>query len=420
MEYAVMPYNKYDIYIFLLIASLAFGGIGGALTIVRLLGIILFPSLMIAYNYSKSYIRPYLICFSLFYVYCVFSLIWTPDKVEGLKQLVYYPIHFIIFIEILAFSRLARKPLSSISYGWLTAVCITFPVAIWEFATDHHLSTSRYGYEGIRMANIGGDIVQRHFAAATFTNLNSYVTFLCFAMPFLLYCYFKVRKQRLQSISIIVMTLITITITFMNGSRGGFLSILIMSILFLLMTQKDKNAISLIVLSSVVGIIMFMQYEDSLFAVISFRTNSDNLFSGESRFIIWGNAWKAFLSTYGLGAGIGGMTKAMEMVTKGITATHNMFLELLLQYGIVFFFVFVYYILVLARKALEIKDRIVKTTLYMVLLAMPIYLIINSGYLLEPIVFAGFASFTAFADYEHTQLLRKALRQLIQSKRNTL
>lgn len=411
--------NRFDKYIILLIASLAFGGIGGALTVVRMLVVILLPQAWKAYPYMRNYLRPFLVTISLFYGYCLFSMLWTPDKTEGIKELIYYLVHFLLFIEIIVFSRFSRRPLSSIAYGWLLSVLLTIPIAIWELVTDQHLFTSKYS-DGVVLMNIGTEVLQRHFAAATFTNMNSYVTFLCFALPFLLYGYMKTRKQRLQSISIIVTTLITITIIFMNGSRGGFLSIFIMGILFLLITQKNKRAISLIAIFSFVGIIMFMQYADSLFSVISYRANSDNLLSGESRFIIWGNAWKAFLSTYGLGVGVGGMIKAMEMVTKGITITHNMFLEILLQYGIIFFLVFIYYILVMARKALEMKDRIVKTILYMALFAMPVYLIINSGYLLTSFVYAGFASMTVFADYEHTQLLRKTLRQLIQSKRNTL
>lgn len=404
--------NHCDRYLLLLIASLAFGAIGGALTIVRAAAIILLPSFLNRYAYLRNYLKPFLLVFCIFYTYCLISLAWTPDKIEAGKELIYYPIHFLLFLEILTFARFAQRPLTSIALGWLVAVALTLPVATWEFISDHHLSTSKYGYDGIRLGHLEGETLQRHFAAATFTNLNSYVTILCFSMPFLIYGFMQSSGKHVLRMLLVPVILMAIICILFNASRGGFITIALMSIIYVVMTGKKKRTMWLLVLAALVAIFV-INFAESMLTFIRFRANSNNILQGESRYVIWGNAWKAFAQTYGLGVGIGGMNAAMRSVTKGITITHNMFFEILLQYGIVFFTIFIYYIISLFRKALNTPKREVKTLLMMALLPMPVYLIINSGYLLESAVFALFASITVFADYEHTELLRKALRKVI-------
>ena len=411
-------YNKYDIYVITLLLSLAFGGIGGALTITRLLAVVMLPALMILYTTSRTYIRPYIISFGVFYAYCLLTMLWTSDRVEAIKELVYYPIHFLIFLEIVVFSRHSKHTVNSIALGWLVAVSLTLVVAMWELVNDQHLSMS-VQQTGMMM-NTGDEIIQRRFASVTYGNYNTYVTFLCFAIPFITYYFFNFkRKTVLGTISIFAVFLSVVCILF-NASRGGLLSILIMGIVYLWNNSKKRNRF--FIATVLVILVSFIIYSngDIVLKAISQRTANGSFFAGNSRYVIWSNAWEAFKPTYGLGVGIGGMTKAMEGVTKGITVTHNMFMEILLQYGYVFLFLFVTYIFVMTKKTLHVKSNSIQTCLSMALCAMPVYLIINSGYLLNPFVYAGFASMTVFTDYEHTQLLRKALRQLIQSKRNTL
>lgn len=411
-------FNKYDIYIIALLLSLAFGGIGGALAISRLLAVMMLPALTVLYTTSRTYIKQFLIVFGVFYAYCLLTMLWTPDRVEAIKELVYYPIHFLLFLEIVVFSRYSKHQVNSIALGWLAAVSLTLVVAIWELVTDQHLSMS-VQQSGMVM-NTGEKIIQRRFASVTYGNYNTYVTFLCFAIPFITYHFFNFkRKIGLGTISIFAVLLSVVCILF-NASRGGVLSILIMGIVYLWNNSKRRNSFLTATAFVILVCIIIYSNGDIILKAISQRTANGSFLAGDSRYVIWSNAWEAFKPTLGLGVGIGGMTKAMEGVTKGITVTHNMFMEILLQYGYVFLSLFVTYIFVLTKKTLRVKAKSIQTCLSMALCAMPVYLIINSGYLLNPFVYAGFASMTVFTDYEHTQLLRKTLRQLIQQKRNTL
>ena len=70
------------------------------------------------------------------------------------------------------------------------------------------------------------------------------------------------------------------------------------------------------------------------------RVSDGNLFEGGERIVVWEYAWNRSLETFGIGVGIGGM-EAMKGVASNIKITHNIFLEILLLYGLVFFIVFI-------------------------------------------------------------------------------
>ena len=414
MGKSIIVYNHCDKYLSLLIASLAFGGVGGAYQIVRILSILLLPFVINRFPMVKGYLRPFLAALSLFYIYCLLSLIWTPDKAEAVKELIYYPIHFLLFVEILIFARFAKEPLRSISYGWVMAVFLTSFVAIWEFTTDHHLNISRYGYDGVRMANLGTEIMQRHFAAATFTNLNSYVTFLCFAFPFLSYGFMQAKKKSFESIFFILNIFLSIIFILFNASRGGLLTICLMGLTYLLSSKKNQRTIMLLTIILIGGAFVLLFLNDML-TLIHVRVNSSHQLTGEDRFTIWQHAWEAFMPTCGLGVGVGGMIKAMETVTRGITSTHNIGIEILLQYGVLFFSAFIYYLFYLFKSSIKIKEKSIRTALFMALFAMPFYLIIDSGYLLKPVVFAAFASIQVFTNFERSLFLHRFFIRYIKS-----
>lgn len=390
--------NKYDLYLILIPLTLAFGAFGGALQLTRLLGLILIPELLRHYRSAKPLINGIFIWVSLFYIFCVFSMLWTPDRSEGFKELVYYFTHFIVLLEIVVFSKKANNSLRSLSLGWLWAVTLTLVVALWEFTTDQHLSFA-YDDSDLMMNAGNGEVVQRLFASVTFGNPNAYVTFLCFALPFLLFNLLSADfgKKTIWSISAVILTIITLLL---DASRGGILAMAVMGVIFIFMAPKSKHFNILLVLLISVLLFILYWYRDVIFLVIGLRAADGAMFSDDARSVIWSNALKAFWDSGGIGVGIGGMQKAMRTVTSGITVTHNLFLEILLQYGFLFLIVFVVSLIRLFFKSRKIKDKSVKITLYTSIIAMPIYTIITSQYLLDPVLFVCLASLVVFANYE--------------------
>lgn len=392
--------NKYDCFLIFLIASLAFGGLGGDLQLSRLLGIILTPMMIVRIKQCK-YVSWFLVTFVLFYCYALLSMVWTPDKMQGGKELVYFLVHFMIFFEILVFSHFAKDPLKSISTGWIVAVGLTLIVAMWELITDNHLSISKS--ESGLISNFGnGFILEHRFAAVTFYNYNSYVTFLSFSMPFIFY---KIRSGNSRNIILknvpIVILLLSIGCILYNGSRGGLISTLIMVVIFFMMGRKNLVKSFQFIVFVLLAIVFVIYFGENMLQIIIARSVDGGLTNGNSRFVIWKSVLNAVLYTIGLGTGIGGRDTVMRTFTNGITAPHNLFLEILLEFGVLFLCIFLLFLFDLYKKAKRLTDRDRKILLYMALFAMPVYCIINSGYLLNSYVYAAFASLIVFAKYEH-------------------
>lgn len=392
---------KYDYFLFLLITSLAFGAIGGALQIPRLLTILFFPYFINRIGLVGKYLRTLSITIVCFMLYCLLSLAWTPNLEEGLTDFVYFILHFLLFMEIVVFAMCANNPKDTISKGWLVAVFLTIVFAMWEFHTGIHMPYCRNSDD--TLANLGdGLVIEREFAAVAFVNYNTYVTFLCFAIPFLLYIISNKEKEKKIiywfTLAIIILAVFCIL---KNGSRGGLLSVFTVTGIYFLMKPKNlKWTITILLLFALV-IYVFYSYGDEFVYIIA-RASDGNLTEGGERLVVWDYALDQFFSTVGFGVGIGGMFDAMEGVASDIKITHNIFLEILLLYGFVFCIVFVAFLLKMLFEARQIKDFPTKVTIYTALISFPIYGIINSGYLSNPFVFVGLASLSFFSIYSNT------------------
>ena len=393
-------YNKYDLLIILLLSSLGSGGIGGAFQVTRILAIILLPVLFLKFS-ARYYVRNYFHFFLFFIFYCVLSLLWTPNRTEGIVDIVYFIVHFVLFFEIIVFSYRARNPLDSISKGWLIAVCMTLVVALWEITTDNHLPMSVQ--ESGDTMNAGGVIIYRKFASVSFGNYNGYVTFLCFSLPFLFY---RVMRNRCL-FSIIAIILSCVCVLF-NASRGGLLSITFMFLIYISFLRKQGGKIYIysLFLLLLIGSFVFIQFGSGLFEVIAYRAVNNTLYADAPRFEIWGRVWQVFLSTCGLGSGVGGLQDMMRQLSpSGISIPHNLFLEILGELGIIIFLVFILFLFGIFKRAYRIKDETIKALLFLSLLPLPIYSIINSGYIFNTYVFSAFASLVIFSNYEHLKSL---------------
>ena len=385
--------NKYDLIVITLLASMAFGGIGGALQVSRLLTIIFLPLFIKKFQICKRGTMSYIYFSYLLIAYSSLSLLWTSDFSEGVKELIYFCIHFLFFFEILFFSKLAVNPKESITKGWMFAVILTLIVAIWEISTDNHLSYIAHNTEGD--SNIDGVVFKHKFAAVTFFNYNSYVTFLCLALPFIYYRIMDKTKISFRVILPIIVILLSCFCILCNASRGGLLTIIVMLLIYIL--RQPKSFTKVIILCVIAGIVafVFIQYGELFFTAITTRSSS-GLLEDSSRAKIWGAVFRTFKSTLGLGTGIGGGSSSMSEFTSGIIVPHNLYLEVLLEFGILIFIPFITYIMRLYYTTLTTKNRELRNILYISLLPLPIYSIIDSRYILNYWVFAYFASITFF------------------------
>ena len=95
-----------------------------------------------------------------------------------------------------------------------------------------------------------------------------------------------------------------------------------------------------------------------------------------------------------------------QLSPSGISIPHNLFLEILGELGVIIFLIFVLFLIGIFKKAYHVKNDATRTLLFLSLIPLPIYSIINSGYIFNTYVFSAFASLVIFSNYEHLKSLR--------------
>lgn len=384
-------YNRFDIILLVIVWSLWLGGLGIGLGLVRVLSILLFPLLLVNIKKSFFHVKSILFLFIIIEIYCVFSMLWSPNVEQGFKETIYNLMHFSLYLEVIVFSSIARKPLCSISYGWVFAVLCCSVVSIWEISTGQHLSlTYDYAEGGNRV--IGNEMVEQYITAVTFGNYNSYVLFLCYCFPWLAYVYIS-NKKIAKRITPFVAMLMAFIFVMYNASRGGMLSLIIMIFIYLIFAQKSKIKLLFAFLIAGLLTIYLFQNAGDVVTLISYRM-SGNFLKDNERTVLLYDGINLLLSTFGTGVGAGGGTTALKM------SPHNLFLEIALDYGVLFTLIIFWHLLNLLIKSIKIKNKEIKMVLLMSMIPLPFYSVINSTYILQPQLFVFFATLYVFANYD--------------------
>ena len=398
--------NKYDKAIIILLSSLAFGGlyIGfGALQYSRILAIVFAPMLLSKIT-KCNYVKPLLI-FTLFVIlYGSISLLWTPNPSKGIEELLYYIVHFLLFFEILVFSKYANNAFKSVSWGWILSLSITLVIALWEITTGEHLSNSLDFGDTFYLG--GGDFIVRRYAAVTFYNYNSYVTFICMSLPFVFYTILN-KTSKVNFLYVVGVILLSASMILFNGSRGGLLSLSVVFFIYFFNSPNKKNVIPVFL---ILACVFLMYFGNNMLGVISHRSSEGGLVKDDARMQIYSNVLNVFIDTLGLGTGMGGLHLWMSKFSNdNILAVHCMPLEILAQFGFIIFIIFIIFLTKLFFKSFKVKDFPRRIVSYMFFLSLPILSVINSGYLLEPYFFAYISSIIVFINYEQIRPISKNL-----------
>lgn len=397
-------YNKYDIMIFLVIVSQASGYLGGFLAPSNLFVILFVPFLLksLKGNVLKPNLRPFILVFIFWSIYNISSVLWAPQMNRAIYHSILLFIDFLLFLEILFFSEKAKSPHNVIAWSWILAFLITSFVAIWELQTGNHLSNAKEDYLGREDAM--EDLPFGTFVAVGFYNLNTYCTYILEVFPFILYALANRCNKKLKLLALYC-GILCMLFVLVNGSRGSSGSLALMFSVFLLfMIKSGKRGIGIALALIVIVVILFVAYGDILLAVIMYRTQSGNMFEDNSRIVLWQKSMDLFYGSYGFGTGVGSMIPAMTAQGNSyhIYYTHNMFIELLMQFGIVITLLvccFFYYLFIKARKMDRLPNKIL---LYSALAGLPLYSIVNSEYTHIHFIWCYFASlFVYTSTYSH-------------------
>lgn len=375
-----MSWNKYDFIIIIIVASIAWGGLEilHAILPIRIIGLY---GLFHFFTHRRSFVgnqKKWLIVYSLWIVYVMVSVLWSPDFSTAILQAIHLFLIFGVFLLLLDCSTNAHHPKEAVILGWATMVVITLPIALWELTTGNHLPSGSAN-EGLTLS-VG---LLRVFAAVTFGNMNSYSVILCYSLPFLLMTWMiKVPFQKI----IWVISIIVFGIIIVNASRGCVLCAILSIFLFLTVNTFHKGAltksIGLVIIMGVSVWVAIDYFHLDLFFQLMDRLEIMDGTGDSARVDVYKAAIEIAEGVLFMGTGV---ASTVPLLTKyysslDILVTHNFYLEILVEYGIILF------ILLFGRFYLSavnvIKSKRLENRFYglYVLLSSPMLFLIDDYY----------------------------------------
>lgn len=386
--------NRYDYYLVIIIALVFFGEFGGAFQPIRIVSFVSMPfTLLFIYNYRFDKKVQYCIsCLGICFLYIFVSLLWTCEFGEGVKEVIYYICHMNLFLLLLYCSYKSTNPVKFVVLGWIILFVLTIPVAFVEIFFDYHLPLSAFDSNFTQY--VGGETVVKKFASVTYGNYNGYVVVLCYVSYFLCVSFFFFNRYKL----LFFLYVCLLVVLLFNASRGGLLCIALNSIVFLFYFFRNSSRLKMnrykIISAIILIVLVSANYSYVLFDQILYRlTNVESLYEDTSRLELYYIAFLIILETNTFGAGAGSMLVRVGEYTSGVTALHNVFLEIFVQYGLGIFLFFCAFLINNERRLLKIRDNSSKMFAYSILISLPIIFVIDSGYLLTPSFWVFMASF---------------------------
>lgn len=373
-------YNRFDIYLIVIIVIQVFGIYGGALQPVRVLSILSFPFLIMS-NFKADVFKQFSYEFLFFFIFIISGLtltIFSEYINVAIKEVLYLAVSFNMIFNIIIASSRAKHPKLSIITAWLLFLIISLPIGLYEIFFNWHFSNSKIEAGSL----LGGHYnTIRKFAALTFGNFNLFNVVIVYAVPFVISFLLMGKKKKYIKFLVWILIILAGFIVLVNGSRGSFLAIFICFLLFLFksaVSGKTKNILYLIVLVFFTINYLFTKGSD---LILTFTDKQDRLFSDSIRM----NLLKFSLNEFSFHnfLGVGPANIELIIVNKYgyiMGATHNLFLEILVQYGMIVFMGFLYFLYKIYKQKSKV-DRISKFIIFTSILLIPLTSIINSKYL---------------------------------------
>lgn len=395
--------NKYDYFLMILISSLIFGMYGDSMQPIRIIALAAVPYITIQlFRHKKRTFqsKAFKSCIFLYIAFAL-SLLWTSDFNQGIKEIVYYFAHFSLFLLIVNLYFRAKTPLKSLFNGWFILIFISLIIAFIEIFFNVHMSVSLIPDDF--QIQFDGISIQKKFASVTYGNYNTYVMVITMALPFLFGFLYSHKKLITQLITILVISF-SYFVLMINASRGGLIAGGIILIVWAAFIQKEKvhhyrKKMMVLIPISIYAIYFHV---NTIFDQVSNRVAAGtSLTEDQGRAELLKSAIDAFLRKPFFGSGIGSIQEEMEGVL--IRLPHNLVLEILVQFGLVITLIVGYYFFRMFRNIPKLP-LMNKTILVSILFSIPFIFIINSSYLLHPILWVFLASIYCVSCFKQAKL----------------
>lgn len=376
-------------FIYLLFISVIFSFLGEGILnpyrIVAIISIFFFPL-----SIKKSYLNEFkfeLYFFILLLLIGLSFILFGQSSISSLYEIISIIFYLLIFILITLFIYEKNLKIEFISDLWAFAFFVTVPIAFCEIIYDIHLPMSNMNESPELVYNFVE--VRRSFASVTFGNLNGYNTFMVFSIPFILpYVLHSNRKRRYLYI---FLTIILISLILINASRSSFLCLFIAVCVLII---RNKRKISFFSLFFLIGVIIFVIHNFS--SVIFLRLFESGVSDPQRVILIEKSIYH--ITNNLLGSGPASFKEIMGGVYGlDLTASHNLFLEIGLQYGVMMLLYFLLFPLMYIIRLRKVTDLESKNALLIGCCIFPLCFIIDSGYLNSPLFVLFLASMSSIS-----------------------
>lgn len=331
-------YNFYDYFIILIIASTIIGTAQiGLISHTFVAGLLCLPLALseVISSFKNGKMQPIILFMVIWILYTLISITWAPKHEHLLREIWILLWNIIIFIGLYHASKKANTASQSFLMGWRVLICLTLCIAAWEIATDSHLAGIGDFNENSEITTADGGSEHRIFAAVTYMNLNSYVTLLCMALPFLVYGTSILQKKWISILAIIG----SCCVLFVNASRGGLMCLAIDCIILIIFYRKfhfsNKRIITLFMIIALILFIFLFGLSIASQAIGRLSAyGAEDIMSDAGRWDVWRMGVEFCIDSCGFGCGVGSMQPMYASTGFWLHFSHNMVIEFILQYGI--------------------------------------------------------------------------------------
>ena len=284
-----------------------------------------------------------LIFFTIYFLWTTTISIFT-DSIR-INDLLNFSIMYLLVVVIIFFMNYNNEAFLKVYYKTSVGMSILmFVISIWEIRTHHHFSASSSNDAPSHLTFL---------PTAFFTNTNDMMAILTLIILYII-GYFSVYKKPLN-LFIYFLLITTIILSFITSARLAMLILLFTFLLLFLQKINFKKILigGFIILLGLIILINFINL-DSLLPTLSIGGESTSL-----RMHLYIDAFDSIEMYNGLGAGINNSHEFYQILNdqrlNGLINPHNYLIEILINSGVLVFFL--YYLLNLYLFILFLKQK---------------------------------------------------------------
>lgn len=318
---------------------------------------------------DDTFIKGILTFFLFWLLYGFLSLIWVKDLTSGIKDIIFLLFGIGIIFFVVANLR-REKHYTSFYYIWLMMAVLLLFIGLVNHFLQIHLPVSRI---------YTASAYQKTIPTAVFTNENDYASFITISV-FLCLAFINHNRKFISIIAGIGFIGVSLYIIMVTSSRANLLAIMLSFVVWYLFIADKKTQLRLLKLFLVGLPFIFLVFFNRVVSVsqkiigeiTSLNVGEASATGGsvEIRINLLRNVLVFLEDTFGFGVGAGNAEYYMEKFqvfnTYGDFNIHNWWAEILVNYGVLVFTVYVLIYISLIYKLYHIYKRTSVVTIKMI------------------------------------------------------